>query len=79
MVGAALSIAVGPIVGAALILATRRAVLARQRRSRALIYSVTMPLVAITTAYVYFDRRVADELAGEDAPTELPAEIEFSS
>ena len=38
-----------------------------------------MPLVAITTAYVYFDRRVTDELASEDAPTELPAEIEFSS
>jgi len=42
------------------------------------IYSVTMPLVAITTAYVYFDRRVTDELASEGAPTELPAEIEFS-
>jgi hypothetical protein len=37
-----------------------------------------MPLVAITTAYVYFDRRVADELA-EPAPTELPGEIELSS
>jgi len=37
-----------------------------------------MPLVAITTAYVYFDRRVADELAGERESAELPAEIELS-
>jgi hypothetical protein len=36
-----------------------------------------MPFVAITTAYVYFDRRVANELAGVGAPTELPAEIEL--
>ena len=43
-----------------------------------LVYAVAMPFVALTTAYVYFDRRVRDELAGEPAPTELPAEIEFS-
>ena len=41
------------------------------------IYAVTMPFVALTTTYVYFDRRVADEL-GEPARSELPAEIEFS-
>jgi hypothetical protein len=36
-------------------------------------YALTMPLVAIATTYVYFDRRVVDEL--EQA--ELPAEIEL--
>ena len=77
VIGGALSVAVGPIVGVALILGTD-AHLARQRR-RGRHLPVTMPLVAITTAYVYFDRRVTDELASEDAPTELPAEIEFSS
>ena len=73
----ALSVAVGPIVGVALILGTD-APFWLVNVVAGVIY-VTMPLVAITTAYVYFDRRVTDELAGEDAPTELPAEIEFSS
>ena len=76
VVGAALSIAVGPIVGALLILATS-APFWLVNVIAGLIYTVTMPLVAITTAYVYFDRRVADELA-EHASPELPAEIELS-
>ena len=44
-----------------------------------IIYALTMPLVAITTVYVYFDRRVAYELGGRDleAPA-LPAEIEIA-
>ena len=69
--------AAGPIIGAALILATN-APFWLVNVVAGLIYSVTMPLVALTTAYVYFDRRVEDELAGERAPTELPAEIELS-
>jgi hypothetical protein len=76
VVGAALSIAVGPIVGALLILATS-APFWLVNVIAGLIYTVTMPLVAITTAYVYFDRRVADQLV-EPAATELPAEIELS-
>jgi hypothetical protein len=76
VVGAALSIAVGPIVGALLILATS-APFWLVNVIAGLIYTVTMPFVAITTAYVYFDRRVVDELA-EPATRELPAEIEFS-
>ena len=76
VVGAALSIAVGPIVGALLILATS-APFWLVNVIAGLIYTVTMPLVAITTAYVYFDRRVAAELA-EHASPELPAEIELS-
>jgi hypothetical protein len=76
VVGAALAIAVGPIVGALLILATN-APFWLVNVVAGLIYAVTMPLVAITTTYVYFDRRVTDELA-EPATYELPAEIELS-
>ena len=77
VIGGGLSVAVGPLVGVALILGTD-APFWLVNVVAGVIYSVTMPLVAITTAYVYSDRRVADELAGEGAPTELPAEIEFS-
>ena len=73
VVGAALSLALGPVVGALLILATS-APFWLVNVIAGLIYTVTMPLVAITTAYVYFDRRVADELV-EPATAELPAEI----
>ena len=76
VVGAALAIAAGPVIGALLILATS-APFWLVNVIAGLIYTVTMPLVAITTAYVYFDRRVADELA-EPARPELPAEIELS-
>jgi hypothetical protein len=37
-----------------------------------------MPLVAITTVYVYFDRRVAHELGSDLDVAELPAEIEIA-
>ncbi len=77
VVGGALSIAVGPVVGALLILATS-APFWLVNVIAGLIYTVTMPLVAITTAYVYFDRRVADELAEPTSTTQLPAEIELS-
>ena len=77
VVGAALALAVGPIVGALLILATS-APFWLANVIAGLIYTVTMPLVAITTAYVYFDRRVADELTEPASTTQLPAEIELS-
>ena len=77
VVGAALALAVGPIVGALLILATS-APFWLANVIAGLIYTVTMPLVALTTAYVYFDRRVADELAEPASTTQLPAEIELS-
>jgi hypothetical protein len=76
VVGAALALAIGPIVGALLILATS-APFWLVNVIAGLIYTVTMPLVAITTAYVYFDRRVADELAEPASPV-LTAEIELS-
>src|SRR3954447_7735153 len=77
VVGAALSVVVGPVVGALLILATS-APFWLVNVIAGVIYTVTMPLVALMTTYVYFDRRVADELA-EPARFELPAEIELSS
>ena len=43
-----------------------------------LVYVVTIPLVALATAYVYFDTRVGDELAPRRDVDELPAEIELS-
>ena len=77
VVGAALAFALGPVIGALLILATS-APFWLANVIAGLIYTVTMPLVAITTAYVYFDRRVADELAEPASTTQLPAEIELS-
>ena len=40
-----------------------------------LVYAVTMPFLALTTTYVYFDLRVRNELAPAHEPDELPAEI----
>jgi hypothetical protein len=75
--GGALAVVIGPVVGALLILGTD-APFWLVNVVAGVIYSLTMPLVAITTTYVYFDRRVADELAGEREPAVLPAEIELS-
>ena len=72
--GGAVVLIVGPLLGALLILVTDAPfwlvnVLA------GIVYAVTMPFVALTTAYVYFDARVRSELEGEHQPVELPAEI----
>ena len=39
-----------------------------------LVYALMMPIVALTTVYVYFDCRVRDEL-DDSGPDVLPAEI----
>ena len=62
---AALAVAVAPAAGATNIVG-------------GVVYAVTMPFVALTTTYVYFDARVRSELEGEHHPVELPAEIGFS-
>jgi hypothetical protein len=72
--GGALTIVVGPLIGVLLILATN-APFWLVNVIAGLIYAVAMPFVALTTAYVYFDARVRYELAGEQEPAELPAEI----
>jgi hypothetical protein len=68
----------GPLIGALLILATDAPfwlvnVLA------GIIYTLAMPFVALTTAYVYFDTRTRQELADERDPVQLPAEIELGA
>jgi hypothetical protein len=75
VVGAALAFVVGPLVGVALILTTG-APFWLVNLVAGVIYALTMPLVAITTVYVYFDRRVVYELHGDVGQPELPAEIE---
>ncbi len=77
VVGAALAVAIGPIIGALLILGTD-APLWLVNVVAGVVYSLTMPLVAITTTYVYCDRRVDVELGGELEPAKLPAEIELA-
>jgi hypothetical protein len=72
--GAALAMVAGPFLGAVLILATD-APLWLVNVVAGFVYAVTMPLVALTTVYVYFDARVRGELAGEQEQAELPAEI----
>jgi hypothetical protein len=77
VVGAALAIVIGPLVGVGLILVTG-APFWLVNLVAGVIYALTMPLVAITTVYVYFDRRVAFELGGDMQVAQLPAEIEVA-
>jgi hypothetical protein len=67
----------GPLVGAVLILVTG-APFWLVNVIAGLIYAVTMPFVAVTSVYVYFDARVRYELAGEREEVVLPAEIGLS-
>jgi hypothetical protein len=76
--GGALVILVGPLIGVLLILVTN-APFWLVNVIAGVVYTVTMPFVALTTAYAYFDARVRGELAGEREPGELPAEIGVSA
>jgi hypothetical protein len=75
---AAIALVVGPLVGALLIILTD-APLSLLNVVAGLVYAVTIPFVALTTSYVYFDARVRDELAPSREPDQLPAEIELST
>ncbi len=75
-IGALLALAAGPLLGALLIFLTE-APLVLLNIVAGVVYALAMPFVALTTAYVYFDARVREELAPEGAPKELPAEIEL--
>jgi len=77
-VGAVLSLALGPFLGAVLILLTN-APLAALNVVAGIFYAVALPFVALVTAYVYFDARVRIELEGEAESQELPAEIELAT
>ena len=76
--GGGIVLLLGPFVGALLILATSAPFWLVNVIAGA-IYAVTMPFVALTAAYLYFDCRVRDELAPVQAEGGLPAEIELSS
>ncbi len=79
VVGGGLALAAGPLIGALLIIATSVPP-SLLNVVAGVVYAVTMPFVALTTAYVYLDARVRDELAGEPRPDEtLPAEIPLST
>jgi hypothetical protein len=78
IVGGALALAVGPVLGVLLILLLD-APLALANVIAGLVYVVAMPFVALSTVYVYFDARVRDELAPDRDPDVLPAEIDLAS
>ena len=75
--GGGLVLLLGPLVGALLILASSAPFWLVNVIAGA-IYAVAMPFVALTTAYVYFDCRVRDELHTEEVGDRLPAEIGLS-
>jgi hypothetical protein len=76
--GGGLVLLLGPLIGALLILGTSAPFWLVNVVAGA-IYAVAMPFVALTTAYVYFDCRVRDELRPEEVGDRLPAEIGLSS
>ena len=75
--GGGIVLLLGPVIGALLILATD-APFWLVNVIAGVIYAVAMPFVALTTAYLYFDCRVRDELRTEEVGDQLPAEIGFS-
>jgi hypothetical protein len=76
VLGGALVLVAGPIVGVLLILGTS-APFWLINVIAGIVYSVTMPFLALTTAYAYFDARARHELAGGRELQVLPAEIEL--
>jgi len=76
--GGALVVVAGPLIGVLLILLTD-APFWLVNVIAGIVYAVAMPLVALVTAYVYFDARTRGELETESELTELPAEIELST
>lgn len=77
IVGGALALAAGPVLGVLLILLLD-APLALANVIAGVVYAVAIPFVALATVYVYFDARVREELAPERDANELPAEIELT-
>jgi hypothetical protein len=78
VLGAAIILVAGPLVGALLIILTNAPLWVLDLVA-GVVYAVTMPFVALTTAYVYFDMRTRDQLAPEHEAGELPAEIDLST
>jgi hypothetical protein len=78
IVSAGVALVAGPLIGTALIVLTS-APLSVLNVVAGLVYMLTMPFVALTTAYVYLDTRVGEALASEREPAELPAQIDLST
>ncbi len=76
-IGLVLALAVGPLVGALLIILTQ-APFALLNVVAGIVYALAMPFVAITTTYVYFDARVRSVLEPRQAPADLSAELELT-
>ncbi len=77
ILAAALALAIGPLIGALLIIVTS-APFAFLNAVSAVVYAAAVPFVAVLTTYVYFDVRVSDELAPEEQHGDLPAEVELA-
>ena len=73
VLASAIALAIGPLVGTALIFVTSLPFSVTNILS-GIVYAVALPFVALTAVYVYFDT-LARERLDEPAPDELPAEI----
>ena len=78
VVGAAVALLAGPVLGAVLILISN-APLVLLNIVSGVVYAFVLPFVALATAYVYFDMRVRDEVVDTARADVLPAEIEVSA
>ena len=72
--GALVALSAGPLLGALLIFVSNSS-LALLNLVSGVVYAVTLPFVALVTAYVYFDARAREELEPRDVVGELPAEV----
>jgi hypothetical protein len=77
-ISAAVALITGPLLGALLIITTDTP-FALLNIIAGIVYSLSLPFVALVTVYVYFDARVRGELEPVDKRQELPAEIELSA
>src|SRR5207344_326735 len=75
VVAAGLVLVSGPVLGGLLLLGTK-ASFAVVNVVSGIVYAVAMPLVGITTTYVYYDVLAREHLAEREPPLEeLPAEV----
>jgi hypothetical protein len=74
VVGALLVLTIGPVVGIVLLIATD-APFWLVDLITGLVYGITMPFVALATAYLYFDALVRQTEAETKEPDVLPAEL----
>jgi hypothetical protein len=78
IVSAGITLALGPLIGTALIVLTS-VPLGLLNLIAGVVYMLTMPFIALTTMYVYLDTRVGEELRPPPDPSLLPAQIDLSA